>query len=155
MALVIWSLPGSPPWQSAQVTPACPWALVCHSAATCACLSFTALWQSKQPFAPAAAAGWTTGGGSGGAVASGPSSTGAGVSNSHPASDGPGVGTAGADADGLGDAVASPDALGLSASAENAIAHQARPTTARVAPRRSTRRERPGMVEHPVFVHLS
>ncbi len=46
MATVIWSDVGSPPWQSAQVTPTAAWALECQSEAIPACLSLTALWQS-------------------------------------------------------------------------------------------------------------
>ena len=46
MATVIWSELGSPPWQSAQVTPASAWALALKSAAIDAWATLTALWQS-------------------------------------------------------------------------------------------------------------
>jgi hypothetical protein len=42
MATVIWSERGSPPWQSAQVTPPCACTLDAQPAVIVACLSFTA-----------------------------------------------------------------------------------------------------------------
>ena len=46
MATVIWSDVGSPPWQSAQPTPAGRGRWPSSPAAIAACLSLTALWQS-------------------------------------------------------------------------------------------------------------
>ncbi len=66
MATPIRSEVGSPPWQSAQVTPPVPWVLSSHAAAISAWRSFTTRWQARHSFV-SPSGGWAIGLGAGGA----------------------------------------------------------------------------------------